>query len=51
MKALVRLGKGVIALILVRPRKYKLHVLLSQITKKNLHREVMTGSPLGNETW
>ena len=47
----LKLRKGVIALIPERRRKHKLHELLSQITAKNVHREVSAGGPVGKETW
>jgi antitoxin MazE len=47
----LKLRKGVIALIPERRRKYELQELLSQITKKNLHKEVKTGVPIGKESW
>jgi len=31
--------------------KATLRQLLAQVTKENLHREVETGSPAGNEVW
>ena len=34
-----------------RSRKITLHALLEGITEENLHREVSTGSPVGNEAW
>jgi antitoxin MazE len=47
----LRLRKGVIALIPERRRDHQLHELLSQITAKNLHKEVSTGRPAGKESW
>jgi hypothetical protein len=47
----VLLRKGVSAPIPEHPRRYKLHELLLRITKKNMHRGVMTGAPLGREIW
>ncbi len=47
----VRLSKGIIVPIPEHPRTYKLRELLSQITKRNLHRGVMTGAPSGKEIW
>jgi antitoxin component of MazEF toxin-antitoxin module len=32
-------------------RTYKLPELLSRITKKNLHRRMPNGGPLGKEIW
>jgi len=40
--------------LLIQPqvkRTYQLHQLLKGIAKKNLHREVDTGQPVGNEVW
>jgi antitoxin MazE len=47
----LRLRKGVIALIPERRGEHSLHELLSQVTKKNLHKEVTTGAPVGKEVW
>lgn len=47
----LKLRKGIIALVPERRREHKLHELLSQVTKKNLHREVTTGAPAGKEIW
>lgn len=40
--------------LVVRPakrRKYNLEELLEQITPENLHEEIDTGEPVGNEIW
>ena len=40
--------------LLVRPlraRKYALSALLRKVTRRNLHREVSTGKPVGREAW
>ncbi len=47
----LKLRKGMIALIPERRQKHKLSDLLSQVTKKNLHGEVSTGTPIGKEIW
>lgn len=47
----LKLRNGVIALIPERRQTHKLHELLSQITKRNLHTEVKTGAPAGKEVW
>lgn len=41
------------ALVIVARRKHKvtLEKLLSGITRENLHSEVSTGEPAGNEAW
>ncbi|MFH1541273.1 MAG: AbrB/MazE/SpoVT family DNA-binding domain-containing protein [Elusimicrobiota bacterium] len=31
--------------------KFSLRYLVSKITKKNCHREIDTGQPVGNEIW
>jgi antitoxin MazE len=43
-------GKLVVAPIAVKP-KFTLKQLLAQITDDNLHGEITTGLPVGNETW
>lgn len=35
----------------VRRRKYELRKLLRAVTRKNLHKEVTAGRPLGREAW
>jgi antitoxin MazE len=35
----------------VRPQRYELDDLLSQIREDSLHVEVETGSPVGREAW
>lgn len=35
----------------VRPQRYELDDLLSQIRQDNLHDEIDTGQPLGQEAW
>ncbi|HBT19942.1 MAG TPA: AbrB/MazE/SpoVT family DNA-binding domain-containing protein [Peptococcaceae bacterium] len=37
--------------IVVRPVKYDLETLLSQITPENLHEEIVIESPVGREIW
>lgn len=37
--------------LMIRPKKYDLETLLAKITPENLHKEVETGEPVGNETW
>ena len=51
--ALVRLsvesGKLVVAPEI--PQEFKLNELLDGINKKNIHREISTGRPVGREIW
>lgn len=35
----------------VRPARYELADLVSQIRKDNLHEEIPTGGPVGREVW
>lgn len=35
--------------LIIRPRRYSLEMLLSDVTPENLHREVDTGKPVGRE--
>ena len=35
----------------VRKPSFKLHDLISRVSKRNLHSEVETGSPMGGEVW
>ncbi|MFP3040674.1 AbrB/MazE/SpoVT family DNA-binding domain-containing protein [Treponema primitia] len=38
--------------IIIKPkRKKQLSEMLDEITEENLHREIKTGSPVGNEIW
>ena len=40
--------------LVIRPRKrptYSLKSLLKGVTKKNLHSEIDSGDPIGNEVW
>jgi antitoxin MazE len=40
--------------LLIRPirvRKHSLNVLLRKVSRRNLHREVSTGRPVGREAW
>lgn len=37
--------------LVIRPRRYSLEMLLSQVTKDNLHHEADTGKPVGREIW
>ncbi|MCH5583791.1 AbrB/MazE/SpoVT family DNA-binding domain-containing protein [Shimazuella sp. AN120528] len=38
-------------MILMRKKKKDLETLLSKITPENLHDEINTGKPVGNEIW
>jgi antitoxin MazE len=42
---------GKLVLLPVKPHHTPLAALLSQITDDNLHAEISTGEPLGNEGW
>jgi antitoxin MazE len=42
-------GKIIVSPAVKRPKR--LADLLSRVTKRNLHREVDTGSPVGREVW
>ncbi len=35
----------------VRSKRFRLHELLSKVTKENLHAEISTGEPTGREAW
>ena len=37
--------------IVVRKKAYDLDLMLSEITEDNLHPEIDTGPPVGNEGW
>ncbi len=45
------LADGKLVIKPVAKPKPDLEQLLAKVTKKNLHREVDTGSVVGNETW
>jgi antitoxin MazE len=40
-----------IIVVRIEPEEYDLDKLLSTITEENLHREIDTGPPAGNEVW
>lgn len=42
---------GQLVITPVRGSQYELEVLLAQITEDNLHQEIITGDPVGNEAW
>jgi len=47
----VSLVKGKLVIAPIVKRKLTLRALLAQVTDNNLHREVDTGSAIGNEAW
>lgn len=47
----VREEQGRIVIEPVRRKSFKLDELLSGITRKNLHKPVDTGAPVGKEVW
>ena len=47
----ISLANGKLVITPVAKPKPTLKQLLAKITKENLHREVDTGSAIGNETW
>ena len=47
----VSLVKGKLVIAPIVKRKLTLRALLAQVTDDNLHREVDTGSAVGNEAW
>jgi len=47
----VCLERGGLMVRPARPRKYALADLLKGISKRNLHREVASGDPVGREAW
>lgn len=47
----LKLVGGKLVLVPVRARQHRLQDLLAGITDDNLHREVETGRPIGNEAW
>jgi antitoxin MazE len=47
----VKLVEGSIIITPIKPNKYKLEELLSQITKDNVHEEINTGEAVGKEVW
>jgi len=46
----VSISEGKLVLEPVKP-SYSLEELLAQVTKDNLHQEIETGLPVGNEVW
>jgi antitoxin MazE len=47
----VTLSDEAIVVSRVSEEGYTIEQLLEEITKNNIHREVGTGSPMGNEEW
>jgi len=47
----IRVSDGQIIIVRVETPQYDLDALLSQITPENIHGELDTGSPRGNEVW
>ena len=47
----ISISDGIIKLKPVKKREYSLEELMEGVTQENLHLEVDTGSPKGNETW
>jgi antitoxin MazE len=43
--------RGTIVLAPAAPSRVSLRALLEQVTKENIHREVDTGGPVGDEAW
>lgn len=44
-------GDGELVVSVSKPPKSRLDVLLAGVTEENLHAEVDTGRPVGNEVW
>lgn len=47
----VSLDKGKIVVTPIAEPEFTLDELLSKVTKKNLHGEIDTGTPVGKEAW
>ena len=47
----LRVAKGSILIKPATARKHTLDELVSEITKRNVHRETFPGEPLGREAW
>ncbi|MFX0097990.1 MAG: AbrB/MazE/SpoVT family DNA-binding domain-containing protein [Candidatus Hodarchaeota archaeon] len=47
----ILISDGAIELHPVKKKEYTLEELMEGITQENLHHEVETGSPKGNEAW
>ena len=44
-------SEGKVIAVPVRKKKLSLKQMLAQVTRKNLHAEVDSGSPVGREIW
>jgi antitoxin MazE len=47
----ISIRDGNLVIKTIRPLKYELDELLSEIRKDNLHDEISTGQPVGREAW
>ncbi|ROL62444.1 AbrB/MazE/SpoVT family DNA-binding domain-containing protein [Bacteroidetes/Chlorobi group bacterium ChocPot_Mid] len=47
----LRLEKDYIKIIPIKKQKIKLKDLLSMVNKNNIHNDIETGPPIGNEVW
>jgi antitoxin MazE len=47
----ISVEEGRIVMAAVSPPAYSLEQLVSGITPENLHAEISTGGPVGNEAW
>ena len=44
-------SEGKVIAVPVKKKKFSLKQMLAQVTRKNLHAEVDSGSPVGREIW
>lgn len=47
----VSVENGELVLRPMRSKRYVLSAMLRRITPKNIHREIVTGDPVGREVW
>lgn len=47
----VSVEKGKIVVTPVAAPEYTLNGLLTKVTKRNIHKEIDTGEPIGHEVW
>jgi len=47
----IRVVDGEIHIVPVQEPRYELDALLEDVTQENLHNEIDTGPPTGNEVW